>query len=167
MRLFPQLTLLCVGFLVNSAIYAAGLNDGFRSFRWGSEPTTSMFKTEPKANMQGFMAQDEDKNVLGIKADFITYYYFGGGLCRVEIEWWPREISVLNHIQTSLEKNWGNPVKSDGSSGTRTIEWLSESKITSGSLLAMDDAPNKNLWYITIILQGRQCSKSAIEGSGL
>lgn len=156
-----------LGLLLCGWAYANGPADGFRSFRWGSEPTGSMYKTESKANMQGFMAYDEDKNVLGIQADFITYYYYGGGLCRVEVAWWPRPTSTLNHLQASLEKHWGKPAKSVGSSGTRIIEWLSDTGATSGSLLAMDDANNRDLWHITILIQGRECSKSAIEGSGL
>lgn len=159
------LAILCLS--ICASVYAKGPTDGFRSFRWGSEPTNSMYKTERKANMQGYMARDEDKNVLGVQADFITYYYFGNGLCRVEIAWWPRDLSMLNQIQTRLEGYWGKQVKSDGSSGTRIIEWISDSGMTSSSLLAMDDAKNKSLWHITILIQGRECSRSAIEGSGL
>jgi hypothetical protein len=72
-----------------------------------------MYKTDQKANMQGYQARDEDKNVLGYQADFITYYYFGGGLCRVEVAWWLQEIETLKKIQVGLEKYWGKPVKSD------------------------------------------------------
>lgn len=126
-----------------------------------------MYKVEPKANMQGYMARDEDKNVLGVQADFITYYYLGGGLCRVEVAWWPRDVSMLNQIQAGLEKHWGTKAKSDSGSGTRIVEWQSDSGSTVGSLLAIDDSKNNNLWHITILIQGRECSKSAIEGSGL
>jgi hypothetical protein len=167
MRIFLGLLIVLLSISSSSQIYAAGMTDGFRSFRWGSEPTSSMYKTDNKANMQGYMAHDEDKNVLGVQADFITYYYFGGGLCRVEIAWWPRKITMFNQIQAGLEKHWGKPSESDGSGGTKIIRWVSESGITSGSLLAMDDAKNNSLWHITIIIQGCECSKSAIDGSGL
>lgn len=167
MEIIRKASISLLGLLMCACAYAKGPTDGFRSFRWGSEPTSSMFKTEQKANMQGYMAHNEEKNVLGVQADFITYYYFGGGLCRVEVAWWPRDTSMLNQLQATLEKQWGKPVKSDGSIGTRIYEWLSDSGATSGSLLAIDDAKNKNLWHITILIQGRECSKSAIEGSGL
>lgn len=163
----PRLLAAFLALAVTTTTLAAGPPDGFRSFPWGSGPTSSMLKITPKANMQGYLSPNEDKNVLGLQADSITYYYFGGGLCRVEIAWWPLEVTALNSIQTNLEKYWGKPISKDSSSGTRIIKWLSESGATSSSLLAMDNSENVRRWYTTIIIQGRECSKSAIEGSGL
>lgn len=167
MRFIPDIVIVVFAYLVSTSAMASGLIDGFRSFRWGSEPTSSMFKTDKNANMQGYQAQDEDKTVLGFQADFISYYYYGGGLCRVEISWWPQPVGKLNQLQSSLEKHWGKPAKLDLGTGTRNMEWISSSGITSGHFLAMDDTKNTSQWFITIIVQGRECSKSAIESKGL
>jgi hypothetical protein len=160
--------ILIFAFLPSARVFAQGMSDGFRGFKWGSEPTSTMFRTERKANMQGYMMRNDDLNVLGAKANDINYFYYGNGLCRVEISWWPQERTTLDLVKKRLDNAWAKPAKSEEGRGLYNLEWVSATGITSGHFLALEDVrtPQED-WLITIIIQGRQCSRSAIEGGGL
>ncbi len=147
---------LTIGFistlLFSGQIMAEGLSDGFRGLRWGSEPLSTMYKSDKKANMQGYMRQQEDLSILGAKASDIYYYYYGGGLCRIEVSWWPQSPETLNTVMVSLEKTWGQPLKKLDGNGLYDREWLSSTGITNGIFIAQEDVRTpKDDWFINII----------------
>ena len=154
--------------LLSAATFAAGPNDGFRGLRWGSEPTSTMQKVDRKANMDRYVIQNDDKRVVGTEAASIHYLFYGGGLCRIEVKWWPQANNTYSRIRAGLTEVWGPPTKADESARLHMLEWISSNERTGGQLLAMEDAKTPELdWWLTLIIQERACSKSAIEGKGL
>lgn len=163
-----RLFLLLITFVAVSPVAAEGLSDGFRGLRWGSEPLKGMVEVQEKANMQGYVRLDEDLMVLKRQAFMISYYYYGGGLCRVEVGWAFQEQNALDQILGGLKSAWGKPATEKILQGLYNVEWISKSGITSGTFLAIDDTRTpKDDYLITLIVEGRECAGSAKERRGL
>lgn len=154
------------------ALHAAepGPKAGFRKFRWGDEPAHAMRPLDTKAGMEVFYLPGDSDRVGGVDKAMISYLFYQGRLCRVEVRW----RKLLDHTElygltATLSNTWGPADEAPKlDPAIPFYKWFAADKRTEAILSGIDSIKTPEPDYLmTLIIQEQACSAEAINGPGL